>query len=287
VTEKLIVGVDNRGISESVLAWLTARARVPAADMEVEIVTVAELGWIPADSAEVAYRKAYEHALWEARETLAAALLGVAIEATMLWGSPSEELVQVSGRADLLVLGSDKTGVVVGFVSGTLPLRVVTHSARPVVVVPAGWTADARGVVAGVALEPSDSAVIEFAAREAERAGVGLLLVHALPIPQALLTSDLITPITRDDVREAAEDALKRVLDDLRARYPRLSVSAHTADTRAALALTVEGKNADLVVVGTHGRGFLRRLVLGSVSHDLLLNTACPVAVVHNREAHR
>lgn len=282
-----MVGVDNRGISESVLGWLSERGRAPGADLRVEVVTVAELGWIPVNTAEVEYRKAYEHALWEAGETLAAALPGVAIETTMLWGTPSEELVEVSGRADLLVLGSDKTGVVVGFVSGTLPLRVVTHSACPVVVVPAGWSASGRGVVAGVSLEPSDFAVTEFAAREAERSRAELTLVHALPIPQALLTSDLIAPITRDDVREAADAALKLAVDELLVRYPHLAISAHTADTRAALALTVEAKNADLVVVGTHGRGFLRRLVLGSVSHDLLLNTPCPVAVVHNREAHR
>jgi nucleotide-binding universal stress UspA family protein len=34
------------------------------------------------------------------------------------------------------------------------------------------------------------------------------------------------------------------------------------------------------VVVGTHGRGAVSRVVLGSVGHDLLLDTSCPVAVV-------
>ncbi len=281
-----MVAVDNRGISEPVLAWLTQRRRANAGHLEVEIVTVAELGWIPANTAEIEYRKVYEHALWEARETLAAALHGAVIETTMLWGTPSEQLVGVSGRADLLILGSDKTGVVAGFVSGTLPLRVVTHSACPVVVVPAGWTAGERGVVAGVSLEPSDFAVTDFAAREAERTHGELRLVHALPIPPALLSADLIAPVTRDDVRESAEGALKVAVDDLLVRYPRLSISAYTTDIRAAQALAVEATNADLVVVGTHGRGFLRRIVLGSVSHDLLLNTPCPVAVVHNREGH-
>ena len=287
MSEKLMVAVDNRGIGESVTAWLAERGRTASGPPDVEIITVGELGWVPAGTAEVGYRNAYEQAMSDAEKTVRAAIPEAGVTGTMVWGTAVEQLVHASQRAGLLVLGSDKTGAIAGFVSGTVPLRVVAHSECPVVVVPSGWTPGGHGVVVGVALEPSDDDVLEFAAAEAERSRVALRIIHALPIPQALLASDLIAPVTQDEVREFAERELALVIAELVARHPKLTVTSSTPADRAALALVDEGAAASLVVVGTHGRGVLRRLVLGSVSHDLLLNAPCPVAVVRNERTHR
>jgi nucleotide-binding universal stress UspA family protein len=235
----------------------------------------------------VGYRNAYEQALWESEDAIRGAVPGAPVAGTMVWGTPVEQLVEASARADLLVLGSDRTGAVTGFVSGTVPLRVVSHNSCPTVVVPAGWEPGARGVVVGAALEPTDDAVLEFAAVEAERTGSALRIVHALPIPQALLASDLIAPVSVDEVREFEERQLRVAVDELAARHPDLSIETSTPQDSAAHALLDAANDASLVVVGTHGRGLLRRLVLGSVSHDLVLDTPCPVVVVGNGEAGR
>jgi nucleotide-binding universal stress UspA family protein len=88
-------------------------------------------------------------------------------------------------------------------------------------------------------------------------------------------------------VREFEERELRVAVDELAARHPHLVISTSTPVGPAAPALAEEARDASLVVVGTHGRGILRRLALGSVSHDLLLNAPCPVAVVRNGEAGR
>lgn len=284
MSEKVMVAVDNRGISESVLDWLTDRGKgaSDASEIEIEIVTVAELGWLPAGSPEVDYRNSYEQALWSARRAVASALPDAAVTSTMEWGIPVEELVTASSRADLLVLGSDKTGVIAGFISGTVPLRVSAHSACTVVVVPSGWRAGKRDVVVGVSLDASDDAVIEFAARQAQRSGGSLRIVHALPLPQSLLSYDAIAPVTVDEIRDPVIRILDVLRTELTTRFPDVEVTATSVLGRAARALTDEARDSGIVVVGTHGRGVLRRLVLGSVSHDLLLNSRCPVAIVHN-----
>lgn len=287
MSEKVMVAVDNRGIGEAVTAWLADRGTPPSDRLEVEIVTVAELGWMPAGTAEVGYRNAYEQALWEAEKSVRSVIPGVSVTNTMLWGIPSEQLVEASSRADLLLLGSDKTGVISGFVSGTVPLKVAAHSECPTVVVPSGWRPGARRVVVGVALELSDDAVLEFAAREAGRLHSALQIVHALPLPRALLASDLIAPATQDEVRELRQRKLTMMVDEVSARYPDLAVVGTIPAGDAATALVDEAADARLVVVGTHSRGMLRRLALGSVSHDLLLNTRCPIAVVRNVETRR
>jgi len=287
MSEKVVIAVDDRGISGSVVAWLVERENAVGGGLDVELLTVAEMGWIPAGAAEVDYRNAYEQALWQAGESVTAATHGAVVSHTMVWGTPVEQLVEASSRADLLVLGSQKTPAVTGFLSGTVPLRVVAHSACPTVVVPAGWEPGAREVVVGAALEPSDEAVFEFAAEEAERSQSAMRIVHALPFTETVFASELIAPESLDDVRDIEERALRVAVDEFAARHPRLKVSMAAPQVGAARALADEGRDASLVVVGTHGRGLLRRLALGSVSHELLLRAPCPVAVVRNGKAAR
>jgi nucleotide-binding universal stress UspA family protein len=287
VPEKLVVAVDIPGISASVTAWLAVRGELTDGELEVELVTVADLGWIPAGTAEVDYRNGFEQALLVAEEAVRVALPGAPVKGTMMWGAPVDLLVDASSRADLLVLGAQKTGPVIGYVSGTVPLRVIARSECPVVVIPSDWAPEPRAVVVvvGVALAPSDDPVLEFAVREAERAGSNLRIVHAVPLPRTLLASDLLLPAAQDELRESAEHALGFVVDELAARFPYLTISSDIPQQRAEWALIDEGRDAGLVVVGTRGRGLLRRLVVGSVSHGLLLHAPCPVAVVRNKQA--
>jgi nucleotide-binding universal stress UspA family protein len=280
VSEDLVVGVDARGVSVEVLLWLKGRA-ASSGDLRIEIVTVAELGRVPPDAADIEYRNAYEQAMGDAKKRVSADLPGVPVTATMMWGIAADQLVEASSRADVLVLGSEKTGVIQGWVSGTVPLRVAARSACTVVVVPRAWRATPRRlVVAGASLDGSDDSALAFAAAEAARTGADLLLVHALRIPQALLAEDLLSPSVQDEIREKATRRLRLVVGELESQYPGVSIGTSITTERASLALATESRDAVVVVVGTHGRGAVSRVVLGSVGHDLLLDTSCPVAVV-------
>jgi len=279
MTDKVVVAVDNRAVSASVLQWLHTRwSRV--ADFDVEVVAVADLGWVPVGSSDTGYRSGYEAALEESGQSIRAILPGATVETTVLWGLPPDVLVDVSAQADLLVLGSDKTGFFQGLVSGTLPLRVAAHSHCPVVVVPAGWSPGEPRVVVGVALDTTDAAAIEFGALEARRSGGGLRLLHAVTLPQSLLVEDLITTETYDEVVEARSRMLDLAVEEVRARHPDLDISTAIPRGRAVDALVDEARDGALVIVGTHRRRALARLILGSVSHDVLLNAPCPVIVV-------
>lgn len=279
MADKVVVAVDNRAASTSVLQWLHTRwSRVP--DFDVEVVAVADLGWVPVGTSDVRYRSGYEDALEESGQSIRELLPGAAVETTVMWGLPPDVLVDASSRADFLVLGSDKTGFFQGLVSGTLPLRVAAHSHCPVVVVPAGWSPGEPRVVVGVALDTTDAAPIELGAREARRSGGGLRLLHAVTLPQSLLVEDLITTETYDEVAEARTRMLRLAVEDVQARHPDIDVSTVLPRGRAVDALVDEARDGALVIVGTHRRRALARLILGSVSHDVLLNAPCPVIVV-------
>lgn len=279
MAEKVVVGVDNRAVAQSVLGWLGERWD-RGRDFDVEVVAVADLGWVPAGSSDVGYRSGYEQALWESGERIRERLPGATVDTSVRWGLPPDVLVDVSAEADLLVLGSDKTGFIQGLVSGTLPLRVAAHSHCAVVVVPTGWTPGVRRVVVGVALDATDEAPVEFAARQARRSGGALRLLHAVTLPQSLLVEDLITTETYDEVADARNRMLALAVAEVEARHPDLDVSTCLPRGRAVDALVEEARDGALVVVGTHQRRALARLILGSVSHDVLLNAPCPVVVV-------
>jgi nucleotide-binding universal stress UspA family protein len=63
-------------------------------------------------------------------------------------------------------------------------------------------------------------------------------------------------------------------------RYPDLTVNqVLETDESPAQALVSAAKHAQLLVIGTRGRGALQRLLLGSVSHEVLLHLTCPTIV--------
>ncbi|MFD0487440.1 universal stress protein [Saccharopolyspora spinosporotrichia] len=71
------------------------------------------------------------------------------------------------------------------------------------------------------------------------------------------------------------------ILAGYRERYPEVSVHQEVATSQpAAEALLTAAENADLLIVGTHGRGTFRATLLGSVSHAVVHYAPCPVAVV-------
>lgn len=68
-------------------------------------------------------------------------------------------------------------------------------------------------------------------------------------------------------------------------RYPNVEVHRHVTRDRAVRALVEQSENAQLVVVGSHGRGGFTGMLLGSTSRALLQAATCPVMVVRP-EAH-
>jgi nucleotide-binding universal stress UspA family protein len=111
--------------------------------------------------------------------------------------------------------------------------------------------------------------------------------VHAWSIPPLTTGGVGIIPayeIVRDELREAAAETLAQEIEAAASAGPGVAVDAEVSQADPAGALVGRAAGADLLVVGSRGRGSVAGALLGSVSQELLHHAPCPVAVVHAAE---
>ncbi|MEU0883173.1 universal stress protein [Lentzea sp. NPDC005914] len=185
--------------------------------------------------------------------------------------------VLAAEEGSLLVLGSSgRTGIAEMFLGSTAS-ELVSIGGRPVVVTRSG-PLDGQ-VVVGIDGSETSTDAIEFAFAFASRHGRELLAVYAWnDVGWAELPEQDFDHIRRD---------LAKLLDEQlaphRSRHPSVHVAQEVAFDAPARALLQAADGAALIVVGSHGRGAVKRAILGSVSHAVLHHAPCPVAVVHRR----
>ena len=85
---------------------------------------------------------------------------------------------------------------------------------------------------------------------------------------------------TEADYHDAARDALHRAVREALGADPDVRVETRLVEKRPAHALTEAAEGARLLVVGSHGRGELPGMHLGSVATYCVHHAPCPVLVV-------
>lgn len=182
-------------------------------------------------------------------------------------------LVGQSGDADLLVVGSRGFGAVKSLVLGSVSNYCLHHSLVPVAVLnPAGPLPEPGSgtVIAGWDGSQGADAAVDWAAAEAARRGSPLEVVMTWQVP---VLAGVYVPDTA-----GIERANQQALGEVVARVP--GATGRSVMGTAAAVLVEASATAELVVVGSRGRGGLRGLLLGSVSHQVAAHGHGPVVVV-------
>lgn len=206
------------------------------------------------------------------------------IEEQVIVGFPVPVLESESERAQVLVVGNRGLGGITGLFVGSVATTLAARSACPLVVVRGLSRAEeltTRPVVVGVDGTPNSEGAIAFAFEAAAARRVPLVAVHAW---WDLLLDPTVAPMVDFDAFASEEaEVLSERLAGWTEKYPDVPVERVLARDRPAHQLVKQAERAQLVVVGTRGRGALAGLVLGSVSHALLHSSPCPVAVVRSK----
>jgi nucleotide-binding universal stress UspA family protein len=227
-------------------------------------------------------RRPYERALTAAREMAKEA--GVELETILAVGEPYRGIVeQAEARdADVVVIGLKGPELPEEAMMGSTTARVIGYSPRDILVV----GPDARVAFARILLATDGSRYSRRAlakALEVARAyGGALQVVSALDVPPGFAAE-------APEVTAELLAGLHRQVEEARNRAEGLGIEcqgwvrqgpAHQVITGLARAGRI-----DLIVMGSHGRTGLKRLLMGSVAERVIGRAPCPVLVVKSGAA--
>ncbi|OAG69959.1 universal stress protein [Corynebacterium ulcerans] len=287
----VVVAVDGSEASNNAVRWAanTANKRgVPlrlAASYTMPQFLYAE-GMVPP-------QELFDELQTETMETVEAARTiahevapDIKIGYTIAEGSPIDMLLEMSTDVTMIVMGSRGLGGLSGMVMGSVSAAVVSHAKCPVVVVrednQVTETNKYGPVVVGVDGSEVSQRATEFAFEEAQARGAKLVAIHTWMDMQVqaslagLAAAQQEWNVIEDEQTQLLHDRIQPLLE----RFPDVDVDMVITRDRPIRALEDSAKDAQLLVVGSHGRGGFRGMLLGSTSRALLQSAPCPMVVV-------
>ena len=279
--KRIIVGYDRSPEAKFGAAWALDEAARTGAPVELfyayewpEWAPAASMMPAPAIWPDGETDRAIKGMLDEAVAAARQSHPGVRTTASIMHAGAALTLRDRSSDASLIVLGSRGHNAIAAV--GSVSVAVSAHAHCPVVVV-RGEPKRAAPVVAGIDQSDCASLVLAFAFEQAAARGVPLRVIRTGSFALGFLEE---RPVVAEQIVKDEQRALEDFVAGWREKFPDVQVSATYVTGHPADALTAASNDAQLVVVGSRGRGALRGMLLGSVSQHLLHRSPCAVAVI-------
>lgn len=263
----IVVGVDGSAASAEAVRWAAEDAVLRGLKITLLQTISSPFGRPPSDEMR---RKADQ--IIDGVAAMVADVVGgnaLVVSRELLTGHPVDVLVEQSKHADLVVVGFRGHGLFGQRLLGPVSEGVLYHAHCPVAVVRADARETLRAadapVLVGVDGSATSERAIAWAFEEAQARGVPVVAVYA----------------HRDapDDRADASLTLQNVLSPHQERYPGVDVVDIVTAERPAVELVNRSQTAQLVVVGSRGRGGFAGMLLGSVSSDVVRSVEVPIIV--------
>jgi nucleotide-binding universal stress UspA family protein len=285
----ILVAVDGSVNSYQAVAWAAVEASLHHCRLHLLTSMAIQTGFgrgVLLGEADLEWlRKDGERILTEATRIAGSAAPGAepAITTEVSFESIIPALIERSAHAGMLVVGSRGIGAFQRGLLGSVSTAATHHAHCPVAVIHGISATDpvsaTQPILVGIDGTENSVPAVELAFEEASRRKVGLVALHAWSD-----TSGLELPVTGwDSAQQSADAALAESLAGYGDRYPDVEIRRIVVADRPVRSLLDESANAQLVVVGSHGRGGFTSMVLGSTSNALLHSVEVPMIVVRDR----
>lgn len=285
----ILVAVDGSPASKVATDWAARNAAMKHLPLKLVVVISppAVMGFpeVPMPSVYFDWqagegRKVLDDALAIVNEATADTPIEVTSETVN--GSTVPTLVELSKDAQLIVVGCRGHGALARGLLGSVSSGLIHHAHCPVAVIhdedPLMPHPSEAPVVVGIDGSPASELATEIAFEEASFRGVELVAVHAWN------DSDVfeVPGVDWSALQTAGEETLSERLAGWRDRYPDVAVRRIVVADKAARQLVEQSESAQLLVVGSRGRGGFTEMLLGSVSAAVVNAARMPVIVARS-----
>ena len=278
----LVFATNGSAEADAALRFASALAR--REELVLRVLTVLEpLPALPAQPVGATYHMTIEMERAESildrvRADLSSSHTPPLTLTSMLVGSPGATIAEAAREwnASYIILGAGQHGAIERFLAGDTVVRVLRHSAAPVIAVPSTCgTLPRNGIIA----VDFGAASLAAARSAASVIGEGVLhIVHVRPEIDLPATD----PSAWSEIYESGADTLlAKVAEELRRGHPEIRMETTLLRGHVAPVLLdfANRMSADLIAVGQHGHGVVDRFLFGSVAQAMVRSAQCAVLV--------
>jgi nucleotide-binding universal stress UspA family protein len=294
---RILVPLDGSDYGKKAVAFLVSRSTLIGTEPEVHLLNVqsavpqraaAKLG---RDVTQRIYETEADAVLEPARRALAKS--GIAVQTHADSGHAAVRIAEMADdlKADLIVIGAHGYSEFKGLLFGSITHGVLARTKRPVLVLRGARAPRGDALRAGIAVDGSKFglAAVKFAMRHRDLFGAQarLSLLHVVPDFVMPVIADLggmaVPTYSEQEVKvlqdrdfDRAAAPARRLLEKAKASAAEVRLTGIPGDEIAAYAK----KNLDVLVVGSHGYGGFKTVVLGSVATRIAARCDTPLLIV-------
>lgn len=287
--QRIVVGVDGSPTSKRALLWGAHLAELEGREVDAIIVrnppTAVGYPWSYLAAGTDPHAAAAEELAAAVRDALGCAASRVHLRAVT--GAPAPQLLACSRRAAYLVVGSRGRGGFANLLLGSVGMKCVEQSSRPVLVVHSSEPPARSGngyaytrVVVGVDGSAASRRALAYAGHYAKRTGASLEVVMTWEPPELFGARFGYIPSCWTP-QEEMDKQLNEIVDEVFGPDRPGDVRLFAEEGNPAATLLRHSRNAALLVLGSRGRSGLANLALGSVTAKCAEHARSAVLVVH------